>query len=186
MGRTRYSAGQRRRVLDRALPSGQHDLHWSDMGRERDTPQDTDLSQVCRYREEGSCRWGHISRCVRRRHIRPLGFGAPAGGDRSCGSYLAPLHRLCGAAADMGTCRSAWCAAGVQFGMTCNKSPAGRAKRTRGGVTMSQKRRFTSFPRVPCTIMPLATCGPLRRCLPYSAASAPKRHTWPLLLPMGC
>ena len=33
---------------------------------------------------------------------------------------------------------------------TCNKSPAGRAKRVRGGVTMSQQRRKRYFLRRPC------------------------------------
>lgn len=38
---------------------------------------------------------------------------------------------------------------------------------------MSQKRRFASIPRVPCIIMPLATCGPLRRCFLRPASVAP-------------
>ena len=33
---------------------------------------------------------------------------------------------------------------------TCNKSPAGRAKRVRGGVTLSQQRRKRRFLRRPC------------------------------------
>ncbi len=185
MGRSREIAATGWHLCNREGRAGQHRLHRQDVGRQRHQGQDTAIQQVRCNRKKGSRRRRHISQCVRRRHIRPLGFGAPTGGDRSCRPYLAPLHRLCGAAADLGACRGAWCAAGVQLGMTCNKSPTGRAKRTRGGVTMSQKRRLASFSCVPCTIMPLAICGPLRRCSPYSASSALTRHTWPFLQPVG-
>lgn len=55
----------------------------------------------------------------------------------------------------------------MQLGMICNKSPAGRAKRVRGGGTMSQQRQRGHFPITPCEFRLGTLYGVLReRMLP--------------------